>query len=81
MHKVSTLCRNRLTKSLHYISTKVRSLPHYDGIGDVILFLDEFEMDVLKECRFHALDIALRSTPVLWWGMQKDNIGDWKEYL
>lgn len=49
LHEVSTLCYNKLTKSLHCISKKVHNLPYYDGIGDSNLFIDEFERDVSEE--------------------------------
>ena len=55
-------------------------MPYNDGIGDVSVFLDSFERDVLEEQRFQALDIALRSMPACWWSTHKYNIGDWREY-
>lgn len=76
LHEVSTLCCNKITKSLHCISNEVCNFPYYDGIGDVSLFLDEFERDVLEEQQLQSLDIALSAAPTCWWGTHKDNIGD-----
>lgn len=47
--EVFTMHYNRVTKYLHCISTEVCNLSYYYGIGDVNLFLDEFERDVLEE--------------------------------
>lgn len=49
LHEVSNMHCNRLTKSLCYFSTEVCNLPYYGGIGDVSLFIDEIERDVLEE--------------------------------
>jgi len=49
-------------------------------LTDVDIFLDAFEREVSKKNPFQALDWALHATPVRWWGMHKDNFGDWHEY-
>lgn len=43
------LCCNLMTKSLQCISIEVRNIPHFDGLDDVNIFLDEFEKEVPKE--------------------------------
>lgn len=55
-----------MMKSLHCVSMEVRNLPYYDGLNDVYMFLDEFECEVLKDHRFQALELALRSTSAQW---------------
>jgi len=44
-----------MTKSLHYVSMKVRDLPMYDGLSEVDDFLNIFESEVSKQQRFEAL--------------------------
>jgi len=56
LHEVSTLRCNMMTKSLRYVSSEVRNLPHYDGLTDVDCFLDAFEREVLEKHHFQALD-------------------------
>ena len=46
LHEVSMLNCNMITKSLWCVSTKVRKLPHDDGLTDFDLVLDEFEREV-----------------------------------
>ena len=43
LHEVSTIHCNMMTKSLRYVSSKVKDLPHYDGLTDADHFLDAFE--------------------------------------
>jgi len=69
-----------MTKSLRCVSSKVRSLPYYDGLTDVDKFLDAFEREVPKKHCFQALDLALRATPTRWWGMHKDSFDGCHEY-
>ena len=68
-----------MTKSLHYVSSKTRDLPHYDGLTDVDCFLDAFEREVSKKHCFQALDSVLRAMPTRWWGAHKDNFVDWRD--
>ena len=66
-----------MTKSLFYVSSEVRKLPHYDGLTDVDLFLDDFECEVPEDHRFQALELALLTTPARWWGTHKDSFSGW----
>lgn len=68
-----------IAKSLRRVSTKVRKLPHYYGLTDVDLFLDEFEREVPKEHHFQALELALCATLAYWWGTHKEKFTSWKE--
>ena len=69
-----------MTKSLHYVSSEVRNLPYYDGLIDVDKFLDAFEIKVLEDHRFQALDLALYDMLTWWWGAHKDNFDEWRDY-
>lgn len=66
LHEVSTLHCNMMTKSLLCVSSKVKDLPHYDGLEDVDCILDAFEREVLEKHRFQTLDWVLRTTPTRW---------------
>lgn len=71
---------NMMTKSLCFVSSEVRNLPYYDGLTDADHFLDEFEIEVLEKHYFQALDMALHTTPMRWWGTHKGNFDDWCIY-
>ena len=59
------------------MTSEVCNLPYYDGLGDVNIFLDDYEEQVPESQILLALDIALKATPARWWGTHKKNIGDW----
>jgi hypothetical protein len=52
MHEVSTRRCARMTRSLHWIGTKLCDPPRYDGLTDISLFVKEFELQVPKQQRF-----------------------------
>lgn len=52
-----------IMKSLHCVLSEVRKLPHYDGLTNVDIFLDEFESEVPEDHCFQELQLALRATP------------------
>lgn len=79
LHEVSTRNCERVTTYVHCMTCEVRKLPSYDGLGDVNVFLDDYEGQVLERQKLIALDIALKSTPARWWGTHKKNIRDWQE--
>lgn len=61
------------------MTSEVCNIPSYDGLGDVNIFLDDYEEQVPKYQRLPALDISLKSTPARWWNAHKKNIEDWQE--
>jgi len=73
LYEVSTLQCNMMTKSLRCVTSEVRKLPYYDGLINIVMFLDEFEREVPEDRRFQALELALRATPTRWWGKHKDS--------
>lgn len=80
LYEVSMLCCNMMTKLLKCVSTQVRNLPHFDGLGDMELFLDEFDLKVPEENRFQALELVLHDMPSHWWGTHKEKFVGWREY-
>ena len=68
-----------MTRSLRYVSTKVRDLPTYDGLSEVDTLLNKFEREVPEKKRFQALDWVLCATPARWWGTHKGSFDDWRE--
>lgn len=50
------------------------------GLGDVHIFLNDYEEHVLENQRLSALDIAPKFTPIRWWNEHKKNIGGWQEF-
>lgn len=71
---------NMMTKLLHCVSSKVRSLPWFDGLTDVDKFLDVFEREVPEKHYFQVLDLALHATPARWRGRHKDIFDGWHSY-
>ena len=61
------------------MTSNVCNLPSYDGLGDVNIFLTDYEEQVLENQILLALDIALKSTPDRWQGAHKKNIEGWQE--
>ena len=62
---------NMMTRSLFCMSTELRDLPTYDGLGEVDSFFDRFEREVLEKKCFQALNWVLRAMPARWWGTHK----------
>ena len=52
LYEVTTLRCNMMTQLLHYVSSEVRNLPTYNGLNDVDVFLDAFEMEVPEKQHF-----------------------------
>jgi hypothetical protein len=66
-----------LTKEVNWIGTTISNLPTFDDLNPLETFLSNFEESVpMKQCLF-AMDEALKSTPVRWWGTHKNNITEW----
>lgn len=56
LHEASMVHCNMMTKLLHCVSSKVRDLPHYDGLTNVDFLLDAYEREVPEKHCFLALD-------------------------
>jgi hypothetical protein len=79
MHEVSTRRCAILTREVHWIGTKVSNLPTFDGLNPLEAFLSDFETSVPIQKRLLAMDEALKSMPIRWWGTHKINITDWSQ--
>jgi hypothetical protein len=44
MHEVSTKWCARITRSLHWIGMKLCDPPEYEGLNDIISFVNAFDM-------------------------------------
>jgi hypothetical protein len=42
--------------------------------------LKKYEEEVLENQRLLSLDMALKATPAIWWGVQKETIQDWYQF-
>ena len=51
----------------------------FDGLGEFEEFIEEFQEQVPTEVRTGALDIALKETPVRWWGTHKESLKEWEQ--
>lgn len=79
LHEISTRRCARITKSLHWIGTKICELPHFDGLTNVTTFFMEFETVIVEQHRLLALDVALKATPTRWWVTHNQHIQDWSQ--
>jgi hypothetical protein len=50
--------------------------PTFHGLNDLEELLTNYEEEVLENHRLLSLDIALKETPNIWWGMHKETIQD-----
>ena len=51
----------------------------YEGLPNLVTFLNEFEGLVIESWRLSALDHALKATPARWWGGPKKSITNWPQ--
>jgi hypothetical protein len=49
----------------------------YDGLTDISLFINEFELRVPEQQRLLALDVVLKATPTRWWVAHREGMKDW----
>lgn len=66
-----------ITKELRWIGSEVSTVPTFDGLSDIQLFLKQYEEQIPLEKRLEVLDIALRATPARWWAAHKNTISSW----
>lgn len=79
--EVSTRKCMHITKHVHWIVSAVWVPPTFDGLREVEEFIDEFEEQVPTELRTRALDIALKTTPTIWWATHKESLGPWRKVI
>jgi len=68
---------NMMTRSLCCVSTEVRDLPTYDGLGEVNSFLDRLKREMPERQCFQALNCVLRAMAMWWWGIHRRSFEDW----
>ena len=78
VHEVSGRRLARITKSLSWIGSEVSTLPIFDGLSDIHIFVQEYEAQVPYSERLQSLVVALRATPARWWTMHQANIATWE---
>lgn len=58
LHEVTMLNCNMMTRSLCYVSSKVRHLPIYNGLNEVDVILDAFEREVPEKTTLPSLRLG-----------------------
>lgn len=59
LHEVSQRRCATITKELRWIGSEVSTVPTFDGLSDIQLFLKQYEEQIPLEKRLEVLDIAL----------------------
>ena len=77
MHEVSGRRLARITKTLRWIGSEVSTLPIFDGLSDINIFVQEYEAQLPYSKRLQHLVVALRATPTRWWTVHQQNIATW----
>jgi hypothetical protein len=77
LHEVSQRRCATITKELRWIGSEVSTVPTFDGLSDIQLFLKQYEEQIPLEKRLEVLDIALQATPARWWDAHKNIISSW----
>ena len=77
LHEFSGRRLARITKSLRWIGSEVSTLPIFDGLLDIQIFVQEYEAQVPCSERLQYLVVVLRATPTRWWTTHQGNIATW----
>jgi hypothetical protein len=48
----------------------------YDGLTNISMFINTFELEVLEQQGMLTLDLLLKATPAKWWDAHKEGIKD-----
>ena len=78
IHEVSRRRLARITKSLRWIGSEVSTLPIFDGLSDIHIFVQEYEVQVPYSKRLQSLVVALRATSTRWWTGHQGKITTWE---
>ena len=76
LHEVSMRRCARLTRSVRWVENELREIPTFEGLTDLVTFLNEFEEPFIELQRLSALDHSLKVTPARWWVAHKNSITD-----
>ena len=77
LHEVSRRRLARITKTLRWIRSEVSTLPVFDGLSDIEIFVQEYKAQLPCPKRLQHLVFVLRATPVRWWTVHQRNIATW----
>ena len=66
-----------ITKTLRWIRSEVSTLPIFDGLSDVRVFVQEYEARLPYSERLQHLVVALRATLARWYTAHQQNIATW----
>ena len=67
LHEVSGRRLARIAKTFSWIGSEVNTLPIFDGLSDVRVFVQEYEAQLPCFERLQHLIVTLRATPARWW--------------
>jgi hypothetical protein len=76
LHEFSTRRCARIDRVVRWVGTEIREPPNFHGVNNLETFLTRYEYEVFKNQRLLALDIELKETPAIWWGVHKETIKD-----
>jgi hypothetical protein len=74
---VSTRRCSRIDHTVRWVGTEIREPPSFHGLNDLEEFLTKCEEEVLENNRLLSLDISLKETLAIWWGVHKEKIWNW----
>ena len=77
LHEVSGRRLARITKTLCWIGSEVSTLPIFDGLSDLKVFVQEYEAQLPCSKRLQHLVVVLRGTLARWWTTHQHNIATW----
>jgi hypothetical protein len=77
LHEVSTRRYATIDHAVRRVGTEITELLGFHGINDLKEFLTRYEDEVLENHMLLSLDITLKETPTIWWGVHKETIKDW----
>ena len=77
LHEVFMRRCARVTSFVRRVENELRELPTYEGLPNLVNFLNEFEGLVIESQLLSTLDHAIKDTPARWWGVNKKSIINW----
>jgi hypothetical protein len=77
LHEIFTRRCAIIDHLVRWVGMEIREPPSFHGVNYLEAFLTKYEDEVLENKRILSLGIALKETPVRWWGAHKETIKDW----
>jgi hypothetical protein len=69
LHEFSTRRHARIDHAVRWVGIEIREPTQFHGLNDLEKFLTKYEEEVLYKQRLLALDISLKETLAIWWGV------------